>query len=167
VRHDPATACVDACTRTAHMRACLSTGTNTYLHTHIHTHKLKHTLLFFLCQCDTLFRIQFDVENLLWASYCFFCLLLCCYETRKSILRLPPWEGSVLLCFIDPRVRKIRKEASSCPGIFSRTLRFYYVASSPGKVKRNQSFLSFFLSWVSKTQLNLWTKRMVNTRLAT
>ena len=38
----------------------------------------------------------------------------------------------VLLCFIDPRVRKIRTEAFSCPGIFSRTLRFYYVASSPG-----------------------------------
>jgi len=38
----------------------------------------------------------------------------------------------VLLCFIDPRVRKIRNEASSCPGIFSRTLRFYYVASSLG-----------------------------------
>jgi len=38
----------------------------------------------------------------------------------------------VLLCFINPRVRKIRNEASSCPGIFSRTLRFYYVASSPG-----------------------------------
>jgi len=37
----------------------------------------------------------------------------------------------VLLCFIDPRVRKIRNEASSCPGIFSRALRFYYVASSP------------------------------------
>jgi hypothetical protein len=40
--------------------------------------------------------------------------------------------GGVLLCFIDPRVRKIRNEASSCPGIFSSTLRFYYVASSPG-----------------------------------
>ena len=40
----------------------------------------------------------------------------------------------VLLCFINPRVRpgKIRNEASSCFGIFSRTLRFYYVASSPG-----------------------------------
>jgi len=38
----------------------------------------------------------------------------------------------VLLCFIDPRVRKIRNEASSSPGIFSRTLHFYYVASSPG-----------------------------------
>jgi len=39
---------------------------------------------------------------------------------------------SVLLSFYNPRVRKIRNEASSCPGIFSGTLRFYYVASSPG-----------------------------------
>ena len=38
----------------------------------------------------------------------------------------------MLLCFIDPRVRKIRNEACSFPGIFSRTLRFHYVASSPG-----------------------------------
>jgi len=38
----------------------------------------------------------------------------------------------VLLCFIDPRVRKIRNEGSSCLGIFSRTLRFYFVANSPG-----------------------------------
>jgi len=38
----------------------------------------------------------------------------------------------VLLCLIEPRERKIRNEASSCPGIFSKTLRFYYVASSPG-----------------------------------
>ena len=30
----------------------------------------------------------------------------------------------VLLCWIDPRVRKIRNDASSCPGILSRTLRF-------------------------------------------
>jgi len=37
----------------------------------------------------------------------------------------------VLLCFIDPRVRKIRNEASSCPGIFCTTLRVYHVASSP------------------------------------
>jgi len=28
-------------------------------------------------------------------------------------------------------------------------------------------FFSFFLSWVSKTQPNHWTKRMANTRLAT
>ena len=43
-------------TRTAHMRARLSTRTNTCLHTHIYTHKLKYTLPFFLCQCDTLFE---------------------------------------------------------------------------------------------------------------
>ena len=40
--------------------------------------------------------------------------------------------GSVLLCFINPRVRKIRNEASSCLGFFSKTLRFYRVANSPG-----------------------------------
>ena len=45
----------------------------------------------------------------------------------------------VLLCFIDPRVRKIRIEASSCPGIFSRTLHFYYVASSPGSPLSHRS----------------------------
>jgi len=33
----------------------------------------------------------------------------------------------VLLCFIDPRVRKIRNEAFNCLGIFSRTLRFNYM----------------------------------------
>jgi len=38
----------------------------------------------------------------------------------------------VLLCFIDPRVGKIKNDASCCPGIFSSTLSLYYVASSPG-----------------------------------
>jgi len=38
---------------------------------------------------------------------------------------------SVLFCFIDPRVRKIRIEASSCPGIFFRTHCVCNVASSP------------------------------------
>jgi len=40
----------------------------------------------------------------------------------------------VWLYFLDPRVRKIRNDASSCPWIFSTTLRssIYYVASSPG-----------------------------------
>jgi len=53
------------------------------------------------------------------------------YESVTTILGCG--EGrTVLLCFVDLRVRKIRNEASSCPGIFSRTLRFYYVASSPG-----------------------------------
>jgi len=43
------------------------------------------------------------------------------------------WDNAVvLLYFIDPTVRKIRNEASSCPGIFSSTLRFYNVASFSG-----------------------------------
>ena len=57
----------------------------------------------------------------------------------KVITRQPPVGGKddydsecVLLCFINSRVRKIKNEASSCLGIFSRTLRFYIVASSPG-----------------------------------
>ena len=55
-------------------------------------------------------------------------------KTRESQtqLQLHYFSKCVLLCFIDPRVRKIRNEASSCLGIFSRTLCFYYVASSPG-----------------------------------
>jgi len=53
----------------------------------------------------------------------------------------------VLLCFIDPRVRKIRNEASSCPGIFSRTLRCYYVASSPGSpLSHRASICNTFLT---------------------
>jgi len=50
-------------------------------------------------------------------------------STERTV---PVAKSGVLLCFIDPRVRKIGNEASSCPGIFSRTLRFYYVASFPG-----------------------------------
>jgi len=45
----------------------------------------------------------------------------------------------VLLCFIDPRVRKIRNEASSFPGIFH----FYYVASSPNKSLTGQPHANF------------------------
>jgi len=66
----------------------------------------------------------------------------------------------VLLCFIDLRVRKIRNEASSCPGIFSRTLRFYYVASFPGcdltlniifDVLYNKTHISHF--WRNKSHI--------------
>jgi len=61
------------------------------------------------------------------------------FSKRVSLKRYPQMSGKRLglpiyeikPCFIDPRVRKIRNEASSCPGIFSRTLRFYHVASSP------------------------------------
>jgi len=50
-----------------------------------------------------------------------------------------PWSSlsvsraSVLFCFIDPRVRKIRNEASSCPGIFSGTLRYGRAARGGAK----------------------------------
>ena len=40
-------------------------------------------------------------------------------------------DADVFLCFINSRVRKIKNEALSCPGIFSRTLCFYDVTSSP------------------------------------
>jgi len=55
------------------------------------------------------------------------CVLHPCSLSRVKFL-----DVCVLLCFINPRVRKIRNEAFSCLEIFSRTLRFYYVASSPG-----------------------------------
>jgi len=51
-------------------------------------------------------------------------------EFNKALDAGKNWK-CVLLCCIDPRVRKIRNGTSSCPGIFSRTLRFYNVASSP------------------------------------
>jgi len=44
------------------------------------------------------------------------------------------------LCFINPRVRKIRNEASSCPGIFSRTLRF-------GEGKEQKCIYFLFFPW--------------------
>jgi len=74
------------------MRARLSTRTNTCLQTHIHTHKLKYTLLFCLCQCNTLFEKRVFYCKLIVGIVCFFCLFACCYKTRKSIL--PPWVGS-------------------------------------------------------------------------
>ena len=73
-------------TRTAHMQACLSTRTNTYLQTHIHTHKLKYTLLFFLCHYDTLFENRVFNWKLIVGILWICCLFAWCYETRKSIL---------------------------------------------------------------------------------
>jgi len=61
-----------------------------------------------------------------------YCLKTICQSFFVNPSSLIVISSIMLLCFIDPRVRKIRNEASSCPGIFSRTLRFYYVASSPG-----------------------------------
>ena len=56
-------------------------------------------------------------------------------DTRKA---KPPVQISGF-CFVKcvalfhrPEVGSMRNEAPSCPGIFPRTLHFYYVASSPG-----------------------------------
>jgi len=63
-------------------------------------------------------------------------LFSCWFEAATQLTRQVQQKRTqvvfVLLCLTDPRVRKIRNKASSCPGIFSRTLRFYYVTSSPG-----------------------------------
>ena len=50
-----------------------------------------------------------------------------CRFEKLTIRVLCTTDDSVLLCLINPRVRKIRNEAFSCPGIFSRNLRFYYL----------------------------------------
>jgi len=77
-------------TRTAHMRAHLSTRTNTNLHTHIHTHKLKHTYIrTYVPGYITFFPVS--VWHFVWVMDFPFIFLL--YKTRKSILRLPPWEA--------------------------------------------------------------------------
>jgi len=55
-----------------------------------------------------------------------------CVRVRVCVCVCAHAYACVLLCFIDQRVRKIRNEASSCLGVFSRTLSFCYVASFPG-----------------------------------
>jgi len=49
-------------------------------------------------------------------------------QSEKTPKKTPVWALVRLLW----RLPRARNECSSCPGIFSRTLRFYYVASSPG-----------------------------------
>ena len=82
-------------------RACPHAQTHTY--TRIYTHKNRNThsytltyqdtLLFFLCQFDTLFESRVLYWNLIVGILWIFCLFVCCYKTRKSILHLPPWKG--------------------------------------------------------------------------
>ena len=52
-----------------------------------------------------------------------------CFAVREPCERV--YLLCVLLCFIDPRMKKIRNKAFSCLRIFSRTLFFNYVANSP------------------------------------
>jgi len=123
-------------TRTAHMRAFLSTRTNTYLHTHIYTHKLKHSyththvrgyITFFQCQFDTLIESRvFNwklIVGILWFFWFF-----CCYETRKSILHLPPWDRSKAQrnpCFsrhfFPPPIKKLAKHLYHTTGCGTNT----------------------------------------------
>ena len=52
------------------------------------------------------------------------------WQLRAFYLLSPSPSQQYCFVFTDLRVRKIRNEASSCPGIIFRTLRFFYVASS-------------------------------------
>jgi len=82
------------------------------------------------CICAYLYiSLCIEVIVSVCMSLCFSCILswIICIEFVMALNI-----HQVFWVCIDPRVRKIRIEASSCPGIFSRTLRFYYVASSPG-----------------------------------
>ena len=62
----------------------------------------------------------------------------------KNVTRVNP---CVLLCFIDPRVGKIRNEASSCPGVFSSIFYFECVASG-GALVPTDSYILFFLAFI-------------------
>ena len=75
--------------------------------------------------------------------------------------------GCVLLCFIDPRVRMIRNEASRCPGIFSRTFRFFYLPRWPPPPSSNLKQTTFLIIYVSKdtseSSYNFWSLSMSST----
>ena len=79
-------------------RACPHAQTHTYTRIYTHTNWNTHTyaltyqgiLLFFQCQFDTLFEIRGFYWKLIVGILWVFCWFFCCYETRKSILRLLP-----------------------------------------------------------------------------
>jgi len=87
-------------TRTAHMRARLSTRTTwqtrtytrifTHANSNTHTYTLTYqgTELFFLCQFDTLFERRVFYWKLIVEILWIFCLFVCWYETQKSVLGL-------------------------------------------------------------------------------
>jgi len=98
-------------------RACLRAQTHTYARIYTHTNWNTHTytltykgiLLFFQCQFDTLFESRSFYWKLIVCILLIFCWFVCCYETRKSILRLPPWDRS-----------KVRTQSLFSPPLFSR-----------------------------------------------
>ena len=86
------------------------------------------------CSCCCSFSELFDCLSFPPSSTHLFTAFICAWLSHRLSMPGVITVVRVLLCFIDQRVRKIRNKASSCPGIFSRarTLRFYYVANSPG-----------------------------------
>ena len=84
------------------------------------------------CSCCCSFSELFDCLSFPPSSTHLFTAFICAWLSHRLSMPGVITVVRVLLCFIDQRVRKIRNEASSCSRIFSRTLRFCYVASSPG-----------------------------------
>jgi len=99
----------------------------------------------------------------------------------KDTKSLRPREG-VMLCFIDPRVRKIRDEASSCPGIFSELSSFtislappvqvVYIkfarlskTTNPVPVSHDLSFLSSFIRGWCGVWGVVWTEHAISHRM--
>jgi len=82
--------------------ACPHAQTQSYTRIHTHTNWNAHTftltyqgiLLFFQCQFDTLFESRVFNRKLIVGILWIFCWFVCYYETRKSILSLPPWDRS-------------------------------------------------------------------------
>jgi len=58
-----------------------------------------------------------------------------CFKYDAVLVAFRPHSPFELLCFIDPKVKRIRNEALSRPRILSRFFRADYVASSPGDVR--------------------------------
>jgi len=58
-------------------------------------------------------------------------------------------------------------ETNSCLAVALQTTSHFSSPSADQDIGPPDCFLSFFFSWVSKTQPNHWTMRTVNTRLAT
>jgi len=75
------------------------------------------------CFPSTCFERKAKDVNVTSVVFRFRLVCVCCFVLLTRCDHPTP-ENSVLFCFINPRVRKIRNEASSCPGVFSRTLRF-------------------------------------------
>jgi len=77
------------------------------------------------------------------------------YALGRFRVYIYTWQGAggVLLCFIDLRVRRIRNEASSCPGIFSVLFSFTMYLAPLFAVQGRWLSISFFLSLFPRSRL--------------